>query len=210
MRDEIREYHTTGAQCSLTKTENGDGEAKWDGDNHGGYWGPETAFITSDKCGKTREPDCAGWSRSDEAYSKPFPIRIWYEFTSKHVPERFSFIPVGLEHTPTKWQFVGSNDEGCNHDSTWKPLCGDMAPGDKFIVEGEEVGCDVPKCEKQPFKCLGIKVYSTNSTKHNGVCIKAMRFWDNTHSVEGGTQPPGPGPYPVRRETAFSKSRGVR
>ena len=81
-------FFSISAQCSLTKTENGDGEAKWDGDNHGGHWGPETAFITGDKCGETRERDCAGWSKSDKVYSKPFPIRIWYEFTSKHVPER--------------------------------------------------------------------------------------------------------------------------
>jgi len=152
----------------------GNGKAKWDGaviDGQGGR--VEDAFSTS---AGNDDYGCAGYQG---AYTIPFPIMVWYEFASRHVPARFSFRQISNSESPKGWNFVGSKDEGCSHASTWKTLCG----GNKKPVRGEEVGCDVPKNLREPFKCLGISVYSTDYKRKNSVCLKAMRFWEYTPSV---------------------------
>ena len=131
------------------------------------------AFAPKEK----RNFGCAGWDASADNWKKPFPIMIWYEFTSAVVPAKVSFHRVGTETTPKTWHFVGSKQEGCRHESTWKPLCGDMV-GDKKIVKGQDVGCDVPKNARESFKCLGIRIYSTHHRTNNKVCLYSMKFWE--------------------------------
>ena len=150
----------------------GNGKAKWDSDNTN----VEAAFSTT---AGTSGYGCAGYKASASAYKKPFPVMKWYEFTSTHIPARFSFRQITDHEAPKEWNFVGSKDEDCSHGSTWKTLCG----RNKIPVQGEEVGCDVPKFLREPFKCLGISVSSTNFKSHNAVCLKAMRFWEPTLSV---------------------------
>ena len=101
------------------------GEAKWDSDAGGETYEPgntvEKAFSTT---AGTSGYGCAGYKASASAYKKPFPVMKWYEFTSTHIPARFSFRQVTSYQGPKKWSFVGSTEEGCTHGSIWKPLCG--------------------------------------------------------------------------------------
>jgi len=170
MREEIYAYQASGVQRIIPT---GDGTKKWDSDKFTtSSWNTlENVFSTTNDYG------CAGWSASASAYKRPFPIMVWVEFPTTHVPSKFAFKRIGTETTPKTWRFVGSKQEGCTHDSTWKPLCGDMA-GDKKPVAGED-GCEVQKYAREPFKCLGIRVYS-NDASDNAICLKAMRFWENT------------------------------
>jgi len=153
------------------------GKAKWDSDSHQSYhvtWDVETAFSTT---AGIKSYSCAGWRSSTGSWTRTFPVMIWYEFPSTHVPTKFAFRRIATDSVPKTWEFVGSKDKDCSHYSAWTTLCGDMV-GDKKMVIGEEVGCSVPKYKQEPFKCLGISVYSTNNDSDNGVCLKAMRFWE--------------------------------
>jgi len=166
MREEIYAYQASGVQSIIPV---GDGTKKWDSDGDSGFK-VEGAFST--------ESGCAGYSASANRYNRPFPIMVWVEFPTTHVPSKFAFKRSGTLQTPKTWRFVGSKQEGCSHDSTWKPLCGDMV-GDKLGNSDQEVQCEVPKYAREPFKCLGIRVYSNNYSD-NAVCVIAMRFWENT------------------------------
>jgi len=152
----------------------GNGKAKWDSDGHDAYLADDAFSTTAGNDGH----GCAGWD-DRKGWAKPMPVMIWYEFPSTHVPTKFAFRRVATRNVPQTWRFVGSKESGCHHDSIWIPLCGDMV-GDKKMVIGEEVGCSVPKYKQEPFKCLGISVYSNNYRKYrkSGVCMKAMRFWE--------------------------------
>jgi len=155
----------------------GNGKAKWDGDAGGDTVENtvEEAFSTS---AGTGGGGCAGWSASLKNYKRPFPIMVWYEFSSTHIPAGFSFRQISNNLGPKEWSFVGSKEEDCSHGSTWKTLCG----GNKTPVKGDEVGCDVPNYLREPFKCLGISVDSTNYKFRNAVCLKAMQFWERLTS----------------------------
>jgi len=163
----------TGVQGVIALPGLRNGNAKWDSDNGNPPGHVEDAFSTDPRYGVY---GCAGYSSSTLSYSKPFPVMIYYEFPSTHVSTKFTFRHAGNIRAAKTWEFVGSNDKDCRHISLWTPLCGDMV-GDQKIVVGEEVGCSVPKYRQEPFKCLGIRVYSTNYDD-SAVCIKAMRFWE--------------------------------
>jgi len=175
IRAEINGYFASGVRRLIAI---GNGKAKWDADV-GGSGTVEQAFSTS---AGNSDYGCAGYRARENDYNKPWPIMIWYEFASTKVPVRFSFRPIASNAGPKTWRFVGSNDEGCSHASTWKPLCGDMV-GHKKPAAGQEVGCDVPKYLREPFKCLGISVYSVFNRDDHATCLKAMQFWENTPSV---------------------------
>ena len=130
------------------------GTAKWDSDTDLNGQTSKHAFSTSNDY--ENDYACAGYTASTRKYDQPWPLVIWYEFPSSHVPARFSFRRVDISSTPKTWKFVGSKDEDCGKASTWVELCGDLV-GDKYLVEREEVGCDVPRYAIEPFKCLGIR-----------------------------------------------------
>jgi len=157
------------------------GKAMWEWDRPDGQkeYGPHQAFSSS-STGRT----CAC---CDE--NRPRAPLMWYEFHSAHTPARFSFQRNGADGacTPNTWRFVGSKDENCSPSSTWTELCGNMddigktqiIAGTKKIVDGEEVGCDVPKYARQPFRCLGIRTYTSASTYSNDcVCLKKVKIWE--------------------------------
>jgi len=168
IRAEINGYFASGARRLIAI---GNGKAKWDSDA-GPRFKAEQAFSTTDGYG------CAGWSASANNWKKPWPIMIWYEFSSTHIPAQFLFRQSSNNLGPKEWRFVGSKEDGCTHGSTWETLCGH----DKTPVAGEEVGCDVPNYFREPFKCLGISVYSTNFKENNMVCLIAMQFWERLTS----------------------------
>jgi len=150
----------------------GDGKKRWDSDFNSHYT-VDDAFSDNVKV-----YGCAGYSASANGWTQPFPIMIWVEFPTTHVPSKFLFRRIDTSKTPKMWRFVGSNEEGCTHDSTWKSLCGDMF-GDTFAIAGDIIGCEVKKNAREPFKCLGIRVY-TNNFSDNAICVQAMSFWENT------------------------------
>ena len=104
----------------------GNGKAKWDSDAGGviRYENDNTVEKAFSTTAGTSGYGCAGWSASANDWMKPWPIMIWYEFSSTHIPARFSFRQVTSDQGPKKWSFVGSTEEGCTHGSIWKPLCG--------------------------------------------------------------------------------------
>jgi len=157
----------TGVQRLLAS---GNVTAKWDGDKNN-----TRAFDQNE--------GCAGWENSAGDWKKTFPVMIWYEYPSAHVPAKIEFGRTFASDytTPKSWQFVGSKEEGCSsHGSTWKPLCGDLVGEEDMSTEknGRSVECVVPESARESFKCLGIRVYSTYNTVYNKFCLYRMKFWE--------------------------------
>jgi len=175
MREEIYAYHASGVQSIIPI---GDGMKRWIKDEEEQADHVEQTFSTT---AGISNYGCFGYLASAKGYKHPFPTMVWVEFPTRHVPSKFAFRRIGTATTPRTWRFVGSNEEGCTHASTWKPLCGDMV-GAKSAFAGEEVGCEIEKYAREPFKCLGIRVYSNYpGGTDNAACLKAIRFWENTH-----------------------------
>jgi len=134
-------------------------------------YGPRQAFSSS-----TTERTCLCCQKF------PSPISLmWFEFPSAHTAARFAFRRTSNDHcTPNTWKFVGSKDENCGPTSTWTELCGNMVDIGwwKKIVDGDLVSCDVPKYAREPFRCLGIRIYTNQ--KNDGedcVCLKQVQIW---------------------------------
>ncbi len=87
------------------------------------------------------------------------PVFIWYDFKNRQIiPTRISFHPrrdttvsqtwnsmdFAKRLTPTKFQFVGSNDAVCNRNSTWTILCKDLS-GNQIASQNETRQCRVEK-----------------------------------------------------------------
>jgi len=118
---------------------------------------------------------CTGYDGSD--WYRPFPHLVWYKFPTNHIPSKFSFKrDSDKRHSPKTWKFVGSGDEGCDRNSKWVDLCGDLSG--QNIVENEVVGCNVTIYARKPYRCLGIRIYSTPSDKYHDVCFQGIQFWE--------------------------------
>jgi len=178
MREEIYAYQASGVQRIIPI---GDGKIRADGDKSSKGYELEKAFSTT----------AGNKGYAIVGYNHPFPKMVWVEFPTTHIPSKFAFRRVNGWTMPKTWRFVGSKEEGCTSASTWKPLCGDMVgeegekgPGDG-VNEGKDSTCEVPKYTREPFKCLGISVYTNMyGTTNAAVGLKAMRFWENISPVE--------------------------
>jgi len=166
---EIKKYQANGDRRLIGIT---GGKANWDSATN-------TLFPVKDYFSTNRNKyGCGGMSSSSSAYDKPFPQTAWYEFPSAHSPTRFAFRSYDGTTSPLTWRFVGSRDENCNQDSSWIELCGDVS-GSQKSKRDQEVGCDVPKYLRAPYRCLGLRTYSNYpAVGDSRVCIYGMKFWE--------------------------------
>ena len=137
--------------------------------------------------------------------SNPFLALIWFDFRAEsYAPTKVSFKPHQPESgyadesakmwTPTRWQFVGSNDETCAGNGTWTTLCEDVS-GAPIAARDEKRGCKV-KAEPttmavakttttttttRVYRCLGIRILETPDG--NYAALHGIRIW---------AQKPGP------------------
>ena len=153
-------------------------------------WNPENAFM----------PDTLfGWHAGPRGViPKPFPVFIWYEFRDAVTPAEISFRPrqdcasgVGVSNarsraaaatcatlTPTKFQFVGSNDQICDDFSAWTVLCEDFAD-EAFASMRETRFCaaDPARIADTQFRCLGLKIFGTKNVD-GWTSLNNIRIWE--------------------------------
>merc|ERR1712168_846911 len=124
-----------------------------------------------------------GWSSARFASNRyyPFPHMIWYVF-----PPHLAFIPAEVtfrptqgggakDHAPRNFQFVGSNEPGCNATSPWAILCEDRSFSD-YNSAGDIKGCVVSEKIKTKFCCLGLRILANSNGQETA--LQAMRFWE--------------------------------
>ena len=112
-----------------------------------------------------------------------FPHMIWYEF-----PENDAFVPARVSFKArtgsgcnagkcgaTKYQFIGSNDAGCDRFSKWTILCEDLSG--KLFQLNEVKYCQVKRGSRKRFRCLGISVLASSWSSHNEVSMGGIRMW---------------------------------
>ena len=80
-----------------------------------------------------------------------------------------------LQHTPSSYQFLGSNDDTCNKYSTWTVLCEDLS--DKPWREQENRYCKVKPEMKEKFRCLAIRALK-NHQNDGHYSLKNVRIWE--------------------------------
>jgi len=120
---------------------------------------------------------CTGYNLVN--WYRPFPHLVWYKFPSNHIPSMFSFKRTYWGNSPKTWKFVGSGDEGCDQNSKWVDLCEDLSGHN--VNSYEVVSCIVPIHARKPYRCLGIRIYSTPQSsrgKSNEVCFHGIEFWE--------------------------------
>jgi len=109
-----------------------------------------------------------------------FPKMIWYDFSigNGFVPARITFQSshrreIDTQHTPSIWEFVGSNDDVCSKSGDWTVLCRDYSnvrPQNMYGIKR----CDVEGRAEKKFRCLGINILST----HGGYgMVSNIRMW---------------------------------
>ena len=137
------------------------------------------------------------WRSQTKPPNSTFVAMIWYTFKNvPRVPLKISFMPVqaatGLrfeyvhDWTPSKWQFVGSNDEDCSSDGNWQVLCEDQS-GQKIQQSIWEAGKEIRSCEvkweklfvePKMYRCLGIKVLGTSIWNNKYfAALHRLRIW---------------------------------
>lgn len=155
--------------------------------------------ISHGKAGASTSWRDAPWSDPEQAFKQdikhawasgifpngvrtPCPHLIWYDFPLERafIPAEVSFrvrqdTAGGLAHGPTKWQFVGSNDDNCDAKGGWAILCEDLS-GTTFKTKGDTKYCVVPARMIRKFRCLGMRILQTG----NGLeaSVQSMRFWE--------------------------------
>ena len=141
------------------------------------------------------------WASQAKPATSPFVALIWFKFTSDpHViPSKISFKPLQAElgddrfgdahdWMPSKWQFVGSNDDVCKPDGNWRVLCEDQS-GQKIVESIWKAGMEIRSCEvvwkmftfvPKAFRCLGIRVIDSNKYYRDNkqyAALHRMRIW---------------------------------
>ena len=157
------------------------------------------------------------WSSGKKSASSPFMAMIWFEFdTNNHptnknnnivIPSSISFMPhqaasgysfeSARQWMPSKWQFVGSNDDKCDpHYGDWRVLCEDLS-GQMIKSREESRDCEVgwgvagaaggaaggatvgttgaKICGPRAFRCLGLRVLETEDG--NYAALHKMTIW---------------------------------
>jgi len=137
-------------------------------------WGnPESAFKQDIK-----EAWASGIFPND--VRTPFPHLIWYDFPAEKafIPAEVSFRPRQAGNTlyaPTKWQFVGTNDETCDERAAWAILCEDLS-GAGYKSQGDIKFCSVSPQIKKKFRCLGVRILQNSNGIESG--LQSLRFWE--------------------------------
>lgn len=112
----------------------------------------------------------------------PPPHFIWYDFPSEKafIPAEVTFRPrvdgKAFTESPTKWQFVGTNDQFCSENSAWTVLCEDLL-GIPFSHVRDIKFCKVEPQLKIKFRCLGLRLLAN----HGGsdICVHSVRFFEH-------------------------------
>ena len=125
-------------------------------------------------------------SRSSTISRKFWLIDCRYDFPEgkAFVPAEVSFrprqdIPTGWQHSPTKWQFVGTNDATCNQNSAWAILCEDLS-GAGYKTNNDIKFCSVPLHLNRKYRCLGIRILQNTNVWETG--LQSLRFWEKVES----------------------------
>ena len=117
------------------------------------------------------------------------PQFIWYDFRVRRFsPARISFHPRRdrpnpkaqslKEQTPTKFQFIGSNDAVCDRNSAWTVLCEDLS-GEPVASRNENRECRVDG-QQPEFRCLGLKILAVHRLyvgSGNFSTLSGIRIW---------------------------------
>lgn len=138
-------------------------------------WLPSEAFLPN-------QPVSQGWHSGPPQSPPPglFPQLIWYDFKTEGVrPSEVAFQPCQekqyAQRAPTSYQFVGSNDEVCNEDSTWTILCEDLS--DREWRNHFEVRyCKAKPEVTAKFRCLGIRIL--NNRGDGWTSMRNIRMWE--------------------------------
>ena len=113
------------------------------------------------------------------------PSYIWYDFKNRSIkPAAISFRPRpagywGLRQYPSKFQFVGSNDEICTHHSNWSVICEDLS-GVRVASIHDTKGCRVEMPPPlQTFRCLGLKALAVgdNMAESGATALRDITIW---------------------------------
>merc|ERR1711931_1113 len=153
----------------------------------GGVAGASSSWYTGDWSNPENafEQDLRdGWSSgkfASKKYYYPFPHMIWYVFPphKAFIPAEVTFRPTqgggAVDHAPRSFQFVGSNEPGCNATSPWAILCEDRSFGD-YNSAGDIKSCVVSEKIKTKFCCLGLRILANSNGQETA--LQAMRFWE--------------------------------
>jgi len=152
--------------------------------------GPENAFMRNDQSWMS------GKNASGEGKYVFFPHLIWYEFKTGNapVPAEISFTAVKFAHGPTKWQFVGSMDKGCDENSAWAVICEDLS-GERFDSDNIYKSCKTEKKFYFEFLCFGIRVLAAPFDKDKYerwhytepiAMISNIRIWEQVMPFPSG------------------------
>eukprot|EP00111_Clytia_hemisphaerica_P007347 TCONS_00021378-protein len=102
---------------------------------------------------------------------------IWYHFRKGFTPAEITFRSNSVAaYVPTKYQFVGTNDEHCNQYSAWDILCEDLR-GLKITYRYQTQRCVVSDFHTKSYSCLGIRVLGTTLDNTPHVGVGNMRFF---------------------------------
>jgi hypothetical protein len=147
-------------------------------------WQPENAFSPSGSI--------YGWHSGKSGDPAPFPLYLWYDFQRSIRPADISFRPRQdggqygtIDHTVTKYQFVGTNDETCNEFSTWTILSEDLS-GKPFADKFETRFCPVKNpVVNDGFRCLGLRILGTSDAGSGPIpghaCLNNIRMWERVY-----------------------------
>ena len=120
------------------------------------------------------------WHSGPKSNPEPLPHFIWYDFRVRQLsPDRISFRPrrgtfyAAKNQTPTKFQFIGSNDAVCSTKSNWIVLCENLS-GKPVESQEETRGCRVNKRHAK-FRCLGIKIL--DNLVQGVSSLRGIRMW---------------------------------
>ena len=79
--------------------------------------------------------------------------------------------------TPTKFQFIGSNDAMCDDFAAWTIICENLSD-ESFSTMRETRFCaaDPQKVGSSVFKCLGLRILGTKN-KDGWTSLNNIRMW---------------------------------
>ena len=126
------------------------------------------------------------WHSGHSQPRKPekLPVFIWYEFADpQFCPIEISFHPRQNEpeadnfkkQTPTRFQFIGTNDENCSTNSDWTVICENQTRSPEFRNETRHCRVDPKNQLCQGFRCLGLKVLANKEM--GWVSLNGIRMW---------------------------------
>ena len=123
------------------------------------------------------------------AVNPVLPAFIWYDFQRRSIcPSKVSFLPRqdnlewAIRNMATKYQFLGSNDETCNPQSSWTLLCEDLS-GKKIKSFDESRGCEVVNARswgvQNKYRCISLKILELGQYQNGAMAnVYNIRVWE--------------------------------